>query len=181
MYGLNGLALGYLFQGLAALGLVDHRTICIASHGTIAFSTKPTEFRAQCGQCHGSGAAGAIGYQNFLDNDWFWGGSLEDIAFSVLHGIRNETDADACYIEMPPFGDILESADIETLVSFVPTLADADWESPGGVFFNENCAYCHGDQRLGDHSQGAPQHLKRALSGKKEFCEYPVGKIHPHY
>lgn len=31
-------------------------------------------FRAQCSQCHGSGAAGAKGYPNLRDDDWLWGG-----------------------------------------------------------------------------------------------------------
>lgn len=113
-------------------------------------------FRAQCSQCHGSGAAGAIGYPNLLDNDWLWGGSLEEIAYSVRHGIRNETDFDARYSEMPAFGDILAREEIETLVEFLPTLADADWDSAGGVLFTDNCAACHGDQGLGDRSLGAP-------------------------
>ena len=113
-------------------------------------------FRAQCSQCHGSGAAGAVGYPNLLDNDWLWGGTLEEIAYSVRHGIRNETDFDARYSEMPAFGDILESAEIETLVSFLPTLADADWGSAGGVLFADNCAACHGEFGLGERSLGAP-------------------------
>ena len=113
-------------------------------------------FRAQCSQCHGSGAAGAVGYPNLLDNDWLWGGTLEEIAYSVRHGIRNETDFDARYSEMPAFGDILESAEIETLVSFLPTLADADWGSAGGVLFADNCAACHGELGLGERSLGAP-------------------------
>ena len=46
-------------------------------------------------QCHGSGAQGAIGYPNLLDNDWLWGGDVDSIAYTVTHGIRNETDPDA--------------------------------------------------------------------------------------
>ncbi|MEL7092500.1 MAG: cytochrome-c oxidase, cbb3-type subunit III [Pseudomonadota bacterium] len=113
-------------------------------------------FRAQCSQCHGSGAAGATGFPNLLDNDWLWGGELEQIAHSVRHGIRNETDADAHWSEMPAYGEILAADEIETLASFVPTLADADWQSPGGVLFADNCASCHGDAGLGDRDLGAP-------------------------
>jgi cytochrome c oxidase cbb3-type subunit 3 len=29
-------------------------------------------FRTWCAQCHGSGAAGAKGYPNLLDDDWLW-------------------------------------------------------------------------------------------------------------
>jgi len=115
-------------------------------------------FRAQCSQCHGSGAAGAVGYPNLLDNDWLWGGTLEEVAHSVRHGIRNETDGDAHYSEMPAFGEILEPSEIGTLVEFVPTLAkgDADWDGAGGVLFADNCAACHGEKGLGDRALGAP-------------------------
>lgn len=113
-------------------------------------------FRAQCSQCHGSGAAGAIGYPNLLDNDWLWGGSLEEVTYSVRHGIRNEADFDARYSAMPAFGDILAREEIETLVQFLPTMADADWNSAGGILFTDNCAACHGDRGLGERSLGAP-------------------------
>lgn len=113
-------------------------------------------FRAQCSQCHGSGAAGAKGYPNLLDNDWIWGGALEEIAYTVRHGIRNETDADAHWSEMPAFGDLLEGDELSALVDFIPTLPEADWDSPAGVLFTDNCASCHGEAGLGDRSQGAP-------------------------
>ena len=58
-------------------------------------------------------ARGAIGYPNLLDDDWLWGGDIDDIAYTVRHGIRNETDDDARYSEMPAFGDILEDAQID--------------------------------------------------------------------
>jgi len=97
-------------------------------------------FRAQCSQCHGSGAAGAEGYPNLLDNDWLWGGTLDEIAYSVRHGIRNETDVDARYSEMPAFGDMLEPVKIQTLVEFVPTLATADWDGSDSDSLTETIA-----------------------------------------
>lgn len=113
-------------------------------------------FRAQCSQCHGAGAAGAKGYPNLLDNDWLWGGGLEEVAHTVRHGVRNDTDDDAHWSQMPAFGEILESEEIATLVDFLPDLAKADWDSAGGILFADNCASCHGDLGLGDRSQGAP-------------------------
>ena len=73
-------------------------------------------FQTWCAQCHGSGAAGAKGFPNLLDNDWLWGGTIEDIHTTVTHGIRNTTDAEALFSQMPAFGDILEKADIEAVV-----------------------------------------------------------------
>ena len=113
-------------------------------------------FRAQCSQCHGAGAAGGEGYPNLLDNDWLWGGSLEDVAYSIRHGIRNQTDDDARYSEMPAFKDILEAEQIAAIAAFIPTLPQADWESEAGVLFTDNCASCHGDQGTGDRELGAP-------------------------
>ncbi len=46
-------------------------------------------FRTWCAQCHGAGAAGAAGYPNLLDNDWLWGGTIDDIHTTITHGIRN--------------------------------------------------------------------------------------------
>ncbi len=113
-------------------------------------------FRAQCSQCHGSGAAGAKGYPNLLDNDWLWGGTLEQVAYTIEHGVRNETDLDAHWSEMPAFGDMLEKEEIATLVAFLPTLADGDWDSAGGILFTDNCASCHGDTGKGNRDLGAP-------------------------
>jgi cytochrome c oxidase cbb3-type subunit 3 len=113
-------------------------------------------FRAQCSQCHGSGAAGALGYPNLLDNDWLWGGSRAAIAYSVSHGIRNETDDDARYSEMPKFGEILTADEITNLADYVRSLPEGGVAGSGATLFAENCASCHGEAGQGDREQGAP-------------------------
>ena len=117
-------------------------------------------FRAQCSQCHGSGAAGAKGYPNLLDNDWLWGGDVENIAYSVTHGIRNETDEDARYSEMPAYDEILEDEEIGAVVEYVVSLSSTEFDAAkigqGGEIFADNCAACHGDDGLGDRDLGAP-------------------------
>lgn len=118
-------------------------------------------FRANCSQCHGSGAAGNVGYPNLLDNDWLWGGSVDEIAYTIKHGIRNETD-DAHYSEMPRFGvdELLEPEQIDQVVEFVLQLSgsnfDVDMASAGAAVFEENCSACHAEDGTGDRSQGAP-------------------------
>lgn len=119
-------------------------------------------FRTNCSQCHGSGAAGAKGYPNLLDDDWLWGGTIEDIQYTINHGIRNEDDGDARFSQMPAFGkdELLESAQIDEVVQYVMQLSgqehDAALASAGAVVFEENCAACHAEDGTGDIYQGAP-------------------------
>ncbi|KIC11934.1 cytochrome Cbb3 [Leisingera sp. ANG-M1] len=127
-----------------------------------AVSAGDAVFKTWCAQCHGSGAAGAKGYPNLLDDDWLWGGSVEDIHATVAHGIRNEDSDDARYSEMPAFGrdELLEREEISQVVNFVMSLSgeaqDASQVEAGSVVFAENCASCHADDGTGDRSQGAP-------------------------
>ncbi|MEP4199120.1 MAG: cytochrome-c oxidase, cbb3-type subunit III [Aliishimia sp.] len=117
-------------------------------------------FRSNCSQCHGSGASGAKGYPNLLDDDWLWGGSVEDIEASVKHGIRNSTDEDAHWSQMPAFGDILEPEEITAAANFVLSLSDkphdATLATVGMEIFADNCSSCHGDKGEGMRDQGAP-------------------------
>ena len=119
-------------------------------------------FATYCSQCHGSGGAGAEGYPNLRDNDWLWGGTIDEIAYTIRHGVRNTEDEDnARYSEMPAFGDdYLEDADISNVVAFVRSLSGLENEAgdveAGAVVFEENCASCHMEDGTGDLAQGAP-------------------------
>ena len=117
-------------------------------------------FAAQCSQCHGSGAQGAVGYPNLLDDDWLWGGTIEQIAYSVRHGIRNETDPEARWSEMPAFADVLESSEIIATTEYVVSLSDPEHNAAlaaeGEALYLDNCASCHGDNAQGDREIGAP-------------------------
>ncbi|WP_380054536.1 cytochrome-c oxidase, cbb3-type subunit III [Falsihalocynthiibacter sp. SS001] len=117
-------------------------------------------FATWCSQCHGSGAAGAVGFPNLLDNDWLWGGDIESIRHTIEVGIRNETNEDARYSEMPAFGEILEPEEIEQVVEYVLDIsggeADQGLAAQGETIFADNCAACHGEDGKGDREQGAP-------------------------
>ncbi|MFO1204116.1 MAG: cytochrome-c oxidase, cbb3-type subunit III [Tabrizicola sp.] len=121
-------------------------------------------FKTNCAQCHGSGAAGVVGkgYPNLLDDDWLWGGTMEDIHTTVTHGIRNTTDTDARYSEMPKFGldGILDETQIAQVAEHVLALSgqehDAALATAGAQVFADNCAACHAEDGKGDRAQGAP-------------------------
>ena len=133
-----------------------------------AVSAGAAVFKTWCAQCHGSGAAGAKGYPNLLDDDWLWGGTMEDIHTTVSYGIRNEESDDARFSAMPAFGrdGLLEKEQVSQVVNYVMSLSDtpqdASQVAPGAAVFEANCASCHGEDASGDIYQGAPN-LKDAI------------------
>lgn len=130
----------------------DLTRFAVASGGAV--------FRNNCSQCHGSGAAGAKGYPNLLDDDWLWGGTPDDITYTVRHGIRNELDPDARYSQMPAFGDMLARDEIAALVEEVRNLSGQEYDATlaqvGATLFADNCSACHGDAGTGNRDMGAP-------------------------
>lgn len=127
---------------------------------TYAVNAGAAVFRTNCSQCHGSGAAGAKGYPNLLDDDWLWGGDLDSIVLTVRHGIRNDTDDDARYSEMPAYGDFMEKEEIASVANYVLSLSGSDHDAAlatdGQEIFVDNCTSCHGEDGTGDREQGAP-------------------------
>jgi len=119
-------------------------------------------FRTWCAQCHGAGAAGvqAAGYPNLLDDDWLWGGTLEEIHATIAHGIRNETDPDARWSQMPAYGEMFSEQEISEVVHYVRRISDQEHDAAlaeaGATLFADNCAACHGADGKGDQMQGAP-------------------------
>lgn len=121
-------------------------------------------FKTNCATCHGSGAAGVQGkgYPNLLDNDWLWGGDMAAIYLTIAHGIRNTTDPDAHYSEMPKFGAdaLLDATQIAQVVEHMLKISgqehDATMAAAGATVFADNCAACHTEAGTGDRAQGAP-------------------------
>ncbi|EBA03101.1 cytochrome c oxidase, cbb3-type, subunit III [Rhodobacterales bacterium HTCC2150] len=145
----------------SALSAVDLNTLGEnAELNHFAVAGGAAVFRSHCSQCHGSGANGSKGYPNLLDDDWLWGGTIDQIAYSIKHGVRNEVDEDAHYSEMPAFGDMLEASEINQVVHHVRSITglenDADLASLGQPLFMDNCSSCHGDNGKGDREIGAP-------------------------
>ncbi|MDO9527074.1 MAG: cytochrome-c oxidase, cbb3-type subunit III [Gemmobacter sp.] len=139
-------------------------------------------FRTWCAQCHGAGAAGVLasGYPNLLDDDWLWGGDIEAIHTTITHGIRNTTDEDARYSQMPAFSELLEPAQIEQVVAYVQSISNQDHDASlvadGTTLFAENCASCHAETGMGNRDLGAPN-LTDAIwlyGGDKDALTYTI-------
>jgi len=118
-------------------------------------------FKVNCTPCHGSGAAGGNGYPNLNDDDWLWGGSIDEIYTTLTHGIRYTDDAETHASEMPVFGDILKPEEVKQVAAYVYSLSgaapsDAALVEPGKALFADNCASCHGEDAKGQKDFGAP-------------------------
>jgi cytochrome c oxidase cbb3-type subunit 3 len=116
-------------------------------------------FKVNCAPCHGSGAQGGPGFPNLNDNDWLWGGKIDDIYSTIQHGIRSE-DPDSRTSEMPAFAEMLQPEEIKQVAAYVVSLtgtpADAAMVDPGKQLFADNCASCHGENAQGNREFGAP-------------------------
>ncbi len=117
-------------------------------------------FKQHCATCHGSGAAGRKGYPNLNDDDWLWGGKLNDIHQTLLYGIRAD-NLDTRMSQMPAFGKdgLLKREEINAVTDYVLTLSGGDAASTfeqGQTIFKNQCASCHGENGKGLKEFGAP-------------------------
>jgi len=119
-------------------------------------------FGDNCAPCHGSGAAGAKGYPNLNDDDWLWGGTLDQIMQTIQFGARSghpKTHESA----MLAFGrdGMLKSDEIVTVANYVRSLSGLSTRQgydpvAGRKIFADNCVSCHGDAGKGNQEMGAP-------------------------
>lgn len=117
-------------------------------------------FKDNCATCHGTGGQGAKGYPNLNDDDWLWGGTLNDIHQTLKFGIR-ENNYDTRMSQMPSFGKdkLLKKEEINAVVDYVLALSDEEKKETyekGSKIFQMQCASCHGTDGKGLHEFGAP-------------------------
>ncbi len=108
-------------------------------------------FANNCAGCHGSDARGSKGFPNLTDNDWLYGGSLEQIKESITAGRAGN---------MPPMGAAVGTAeDVKNVAHYVLSLSASPHDSVSaqlGKAKFATCAACHGPEGKGNHALGAP-------------------------
>jgi cytochrome c oxidase cbb3-type subunit III len=171
--------LGYTNRGQVAVDLADLQTIRGAKGAALpqvaladiekdpallafAQAQGKAAFGNNCAPCHGVGATGAKGYPNLNDDDWLWGGTLEEIVESISYGVRSGNPK-AHDSAMPAFGKdgLLKPNEIVAVANYVRSLSGLSVRpgvdiAAGKKIFADNCAACHGAEGTGNHELGAP-------------------------
>ena len=121
-------------------------------------------FKVNCVQCHGSGASGSPGYPNLNDDDWIWGGTIDDIYTTIQHGIRDNLNDDSRVSDMPAYGadEILSREEISDVAWYVLKLGNGEGvdmaaADRGKMTYDDNCAACHGEVGEGIREVGGPR------------------------
>lgn len=126
-----------------------------------AISGGRSAFAMNCSQCHGSGAAGQKGFPNLNDDDWLWGGRLDDIERTITYGVRSPHESTRTSA-MPRFlaDGILSAPEVDAVANYVLGLSGKARGPAGAVagntVFADNCAVCHGNDAKGNREFGAP-------------------------
>ncbi len=128
----------------------------------VAMASGKIAFANNCQPCHGTAGSGRPEYPILADDDWLWGGKLEDLQQTIKYGVRNGR-SDARDSAMPKFGvdAALDPKQISQTTDYVLSLsgrAPAGVDvAPGAQIFSENCASCHGEAGQGNREFGAPR------------------------
>lgn len=111
-------------------------------------------FGDNCAACHGSGGQGVIGlFPNLADDAWLWGGTMEEIQQTLIHGRVGF---------MPAFRETLTAEQLDAVAEYVLTLSGeaepGEASERGKAIFQGNeggCHQCHGMDGKGLKSQGS--------------------------
>lgn len=147
-------------------------------------------FKVYCSQCHGTGAIGSVGYPNLNDDEWVWGGTIEQIYGTIAHGSRSPNDPDTHYNIMPNFGTdaMLTAGQIDLVAKQVASLSGVEGgeaSTEGQQLFADNCAACHGELGEGMVDAGGPSLndqiwlYEGTLGGIKAQIEHPRHGVMP--
>lgn len=115
-------------------------------------------FQTNCMQCHGAGGAGSKGFPTLVDDDWLWGGKIDQIYKTIQFGIRN-TNENSRQTMMPRFGadELMTAAQVGAVTDQVLSLSGHGKATPEGAkLFQEQCATCHQATGKGNQEMGAP-------------------------
>ena len=93
-------------------------------------------FGDNCAACHGTGGAGNVGYPVLADDDWLFGGTIEQLQTSITNGRKGMMTAHVA---------ALSTEEIDTLANYVVGLGEGKTDEKGKALFQSKaCFACHG-------------------------------------
>jgi len=144
--------------GAASLADIEKDPALLA----LARARGKTVFGDNCAPCHGSGATGSKGFPNLNDDDWLWGGTLDQIMQTIQYGARSG-NSKAHEGQMLAFGKegVLKQDQVVTVANYVRSLSGLSTRpgydaAAGAKIFADNCVACHGEKGQGNPELGAP-------------------------
>jgi len=144
---------------------------------SFALAGGKSAFADNCAPCHGPGGGGRPGAPVLADDDWLWGGTVNQILAMIKFGVRSGHDETRAG-DMPAFAadDTLKPAQIDALADYVLSLSGKGTATAAAkALFTENCASCHGEAGKGKTGVGAPNlgdaiwlygNSKKAIAGQ---------------
>ncbi|PHS32396.1 MAG: cytochrome-c oxidase, cbb3-type subunit III [Methylophaga sp.] len=135
-----------------------------------AIGSSKVLFGDNCAACHGTGGAPAAGagYPNLTDDDWLYGGSIDEIEMSIAKGRAGM---------MPAQGSLLNTEEVDQLVQFVVNSSVGKATEAGMALYTaKGCFACHGADAKGVKMMGSANLTDRIwrFSGEEEQIRHTI-------
>ncbi len=135
-----------------------------------AIGSSKVLFGDNCAACHGTGGAPAegAGYPNLTDDDWLYGGSINEIQMSIAKGRTGS---------MPAHAKLLKAEEVDQLVKFVVNSSNGTATEAGkALYTSKGCFACHGADAKGVKMMGSANLTDRIwrFSGDEEQIRHTI-------
>jgi cytochrome c oxidase cbb3-type subunit III len=141
-------------------------------------------FGDNCAPCHGTEGAGTVDKEGLFapllrDDDWLYGGKIDDIYTSISGGRQGM---------MVAHKDSLSAQQIDDVAKYVKALSEGSGDSEAAgkaVFMSSDCVGCHGADAKGMQAMGAANLTDKlwrfdgSLEGIKHTIAYGVNSGDP--
>ncbi len=127
-------------------------------------------FGDNCAACHGTSGAGNPNFPVLVDDDWLYGGKIENIVQSIANGRRGN---------MPAHTGTLSDQEIADVAKHVKALSEGGEYAPGKEIFAGKgaCFACHGQDGKGMTALGSANltdGIWRFSPGTEEAIAYTI-------
>ena len=127
-------------------------------------------FGDNCAACHGTGGnpTAGSGYPILADDDWLYGGAINEIMMSIANGRMGM---------MPAHAAMLNDEEVDQLVQFViDTSNGVSNESGMNLYNTKGCVACHGSDATGIKLVGSANLADRVwrFAGSEDEIRYTI-------